>query len=261
VIEETGSVEVLWDRGMKREFKWGSVVFGNTDSPVLQKPSEPLEPPPNGGTGYPISSYQSSTSQALTSFSVPLTSTHQDLPPTMQYPNAAYGHRSYQSGPHATQVIQSAVTTPHTFDEGSLSSITSYNYHGGSTPWQVVDDGNASQLSAQCTPHPVSICPTPSEPSPSLPQTPPIVHNSAPNSLAHAQTSCASTDPLPSTLIPQVQTPVGTRTPSQYPHPTDQTAFLDFSALKALPPAQLAHLVQTNTEFRNLLLGSIGGPS
>lgn len=40
VIEENGTVEVLWDRGTKREFKWGSVVFGRTDEPVLQKPSE-----------------------------------------------------------------------------------------------------------------------------------------------------------------------------------------------------------------------------
>jgi hypothetical protein len=40
VIEETGSVEVLWDRGVKREFKWGSVVFGNTEGPVQQRPSE-----------------------------------------------------------------------------------------------------------------------------------------------------------------------------------------------------------------------------
>ncbi|KAG7085759.1 hypothetical protein E1B28_003300 [Marasmius oreades] len=45
VIEETSSVEVLWDRGSKREFKWGSVVFGSTDGPVQSKPSEaaPLE--------------------------------------------------------------------------------------------------------------------------------------------------------------------------------------------------------------------------
>ena len=40
VNEEAGAVEVLWDRGVKREFKWGSVVFGNTDGPVLQKPAE-----------------------------------------------------------------------------------------------------------------------------------------------------------------------------------------------------------------------------
>lgn len=45
VIEETQSVEVLWDRGVKREFKWGSVIFGNTDGPVLQKPSELVLPP------------------------------------------------------------------------------------------------------------------------------------------------------------------------------------------------------------------------
>lgn len=40
VVEETSSVEVIWDRGMKREFKWGGVVFGNTDAVVGQKPTE-----------------------------------------------------------------------------------------------------------------------------------------------------------------------------------------------------------------------------
>lgn len=40
VIEETSSVEVLWDQGVKREFKWSSVVFGSTDGLVQQKPSE-----------------------------------------------------------------------------------------------------------------------------------------------------------------------------------------------------------------------------
>ncbi|CAL1702812.1 unnamed protein product [Somion occarium] len=45
VIEETKSVEVLWDRGMKREFKWGSVVFGTTETVVGQKPSEPAAEP------------------------------------------------------------------------------------------------------------------------------------------------------------------------------------------------------------------------
>jgi hypothetical protein len=42
VLELSKSVEVVWDRGIKREFKWGSVVFGSTDGQmVLQKPSEP----------------------------------------------------------------------------------------------------------------------------------------------------------------------------------------------------------------------------
>jgi len=41
VIDESKSVEVLWDRGVKREFKWGSVVFGNIDGQTVgQKPTE-----------------------------------------------------------------------------------------------------------------------------------------------------------------------------------------------------------------------------
>ena len=40
VIPEIKSVEVLWDRGVKREFKWGCVVFGATEGVVGQKPSE-----------------------------------------------------------------------------------------------------------------------------------------------------------------------------------------------------------------------------
>ena len=44
VIEETGSVEVLWDQNIKKEFKWGSVVLGNTDTPIQHRPSETLDP-------------------------------------------------------------------------------------------------------------------------------------------------------------------------------------------------------------------------
>lgn len=45
VVEELSSVEVLWDRGLKREFKWGSVVFGNTEQVVGQKPTEAAPEP------------------------------------------------------------------------------------------------------------------------------------------------------------------------------------------------------------------------
>ena len=40
VIDETKSVEVLWDQGIKREFKWGAIVFGSTDRTLGQKPPE-----------------------------------------------------------------------------------------------------------------------------------------------------------------------------------------------------------------------------
>ncbi|KDQ52573.1 hypothetical protein JAAARDRAFT_40178 [Jaapia argillacea MUCL 33604] len=43
VIEPTKSVEVIWSNGVKREFKWGSVVFGNVDAQMVgQKPTELL---------------------------------------------------------------------------------------------------------------------------------------------------------------------------------------------------------------------------
>ena len=46
VIEESKSVEVLWDRGIKREFKWGSVVFGNLEGQTVgQKPAEAAPEP------------------------------------------------------------------------------------------------------------------------------------------------------------------------------------------------------------------------
>jgi hypothetical protein len=41
VIDETKSVEVLWDQGVKREFKWGAIVLGNTDRAMGQKPANP----------------------------------------------------------------------------------------------------------------------------------------------------------------------------------------------------------------------------
>jgi len=41
VIDETKSVEVLWDQGVKREFKWGAIVFGNADRTIGQRPAEP----------------------------------------------------------------------------------------------------------------------------------------------------------------------------------------------------------------------------
>src|SRR5580692_8509634 len=41
VIDETKSVEVLWDQGVKREFKWGAIVFGSTDRAIGQRQAEP----------------------------------------------------------------------------------------------------------------------------------------------------------------------------------------------------------------------------
>ncbi|KAL1942341.1 hypothetical protein VTO73DRAFT_6405 [Trametes versicolor] len=44
VLEESHAVEVLWDRGLRREFKWRSVVFGETGGVVGHKPTEAAAP-------------------------------------------------------------------------------------------------------------------------------------------------------------------------------------------------------------------------
>ncbi|EAU83432.2 specific transcriptional repressor [Coprinopsis cinerea okayama7 len=77
VIEETGSVEVLWDRGITREFKWGSVIFGSTDGPVLQRPVDDNPSPPvkdersvsvaAPSTSAPVQTYPSTTAATTTS--------------------------------------------------------------------------------------------------------------------------------------------------------------------------------------------------
>lgn len=61
VIEETCSVEVRWDADTKREFKWGSVVFGSTDGPVQQKYSDGRPTGGNAATSVPVQIYPSIT--------------------------------------------------------------------------------------------------------------------------------------------------------------------------------------------------------
>ena len=40
VIEERTAVEVLWDGGVKKEFKWSSLVWGSAEGQTVgQKPS------------------------------------------------------------------------------------------------------------------------------------------------------------------------------------------------------------------------------
>jgi len=88
VVEDSGSVEVLWDRGLKKEFKWGSVVFGSTDGPVHQKPSEPAPEPLMGMVilfimkYHRIETYQSSTDHGTRFASVRATTVSDKSTPT-----------------------------------------------------------------------------------------------------------------------------------------------------------------------------------
>ncbi|KAI0641835.1 hypothetical protein C8Q79DRAFT_299359 [Trametes meyenii] len=132
VLEETCSVEVLWDRGLRREFKWRSVVFGETDGVVGQKPSDPAEfeagrssaPTPTSVTGtvsFPLNesipppSYQPS----------PTTSRQTPVQAPTQVPSTTQSHPYYRSQ-HATPASSSAVPLPaHSTVYASQSPSTS----------------------------------------------------------------------------------------------------------------------------------------
>lgn len=153
VVEETGSVEVLWDRGLRKEFKWGSVVFGSTDGPVHQKPSEPApEPlvpqsvPPGSHLSVPLRSptqsappasstpvqavVNSATSQPLTSYSVPY---YQQRTSYNYWPygtgQTSYTGYSYPYGGYYANVPMNGTTqyTPYVYSQ---------QYRGGQLQWQ-----------------------------------------------------------------------------------------------------------------------------
>ncbi|PCH34711.1 hypothetical protein WOLCODRAFT_106433 [Wolfiporia cocos MD-104 SS10] len=98
VLEESASVEVLWDRGIRKEFKWGSVVFGSTEGLTIgQKPTEPApDPPPAAsqlGSAYvkQVNTYPASSSSAQASTSTGTAQARTSIAGTSSLP-APYGH-------------------------------------------------------------------------------------------------------------------------------------------------------------------------
>ncbi|KZT30281.1 JmjC-domain-containing protein [Neolentinus lepideus HHB14362 ss-1] len=149
VIEESNSVEVLWDRGLKREFKWGSVVFGNTDGVVGQKPSEAApesEKGPNSSSTHVLQFSKpsgpppllGSTQQAPRGTPAPQMQHYQHAYPAQQsgynywayqygrmaqsnyyqpssypgYPYSGYAHTTYGAQPYGAMPYQSYAATP-----------------------------------------------------------------------------------------------------------------------------------------------------
>ncbi|KAK7027350.1 hypothetical protein VNI00_015313 [Paramarasmius palmivorus] len=164
VIEETCSVEVLWDRGLKREFKWGSVMFGNIDGPIQHKPSQAATdlPPPQPVISTPISTYpsvaaatglptyQPSTSTMQTSTTRMAYGTHQ-VPQYWPHPTQtmlpygqAYGYQYYPHAPpqalHSTQPATDAAHMPQPPPNHSTTPVAgpsnpySHYYHPETTP-------------------------------------------------------------------------------------------------------------------------------
>ncbi|KAL1729188.1 jumonji superfamily protein, partial [Schizophyllum commune] len=102
VLEEACAVEVIWDRGARREFRWGSVVFGATDMPVEQKPTELVEKEPYASTSQPYAS----TSQPY----APSASQGYGQQP---YGAQPYASRPYQAPYHQTYYQAAASQPPY----------------------------------------------------------------------------------------------------------------------------------------------------
>ncbi|KAJ4483754.1 jumonji superfamily protein [Lentinula aciculospora] len=290
VLEETGSVEVVWDRGLKREFKWGSVVFGNTDGPVLQKPSEPAPDPPATLTTHSVPSMPESHPVASTSTSPPYGT-------ASQYPYTAYNlydYGKYLPQPsHAPYGSQNAGVS---YTSGQSSLASSYSYPGQSQYWQqryqqlslqaqqylhsssYIAPQSSTESSHYSTPSPApptsSSQASSSAPTPTLNPIPASSYDTSTNVAPITTPSFSVSDrvtpihtcapPLPSPIMqnsafPHAQSSSVTYSPSQ-PHTANsasaqaagQTTVFDFDALKTLSPEQLALLVRDNAQFRDI---------
>ncbi|KAL0948093.1 hypothetical protein HGRIS_010714 [Hohenbuehelia grisea] len=126
VIEETSSVEVLWDRGLKREFKWGSVVFGSTDGPIQQKPSELVPESQRAPVTLPVVTYPSvSAATSANSYTAPSAQPPNPSPPIASTSTATPSHSSAE------------VLTPQTYPNLKFNA-TPYDYwpyQGAQTPF------------------------------------------------------------------------------------------------------------------------------
>ncbi|TFY57769.1 hypothetical protein EVJ58_g6826, partial [Rhodofomes roseus] len=153
IIEESSSVEVLWDRGLKREFKWGSVVFGNVEGvPIGQKPSEPApEPDPNAPKP---SSSQSRFRFAPLSSVVPTLEYRSTRTPVSATPVAGPSTTPSASAPPAPAPAPAPAPSPapaaqhHTHSQAPPYA-TGANYHYAPTNWRYHHPQSASHYAPQ----------------------------------------------------------------------------------------------------------------
>ncbi|KAI0340988.1 hypothetical protein BDW22DRAFT_1378501 [Trametopsis cervina] len=137
VVEETKSVEVIWDRGMKREFKWGSVVFGNTDGVVGQKPTEVAPPPPAIPEGYYTGTLNAQTTTAAYTPAVASTSIAPYVPPASTSAAPYVPPTQYISQPQpapSTSYQQPQPAASTSYQQPQPLAATSYQQPPGGYP-------------------------------------------------------------------------------------------------------------------------------
>ncbi|THU98588.1 JmjC-domain-containing protein [Dendrothele bispora CBS 962.96] len=284
VIEENSSVEVLWDRGIKREFKWGSVLFGNTDGPVQQKPSEPAAEPPSRPTFQPTAFYIPAPTYpsvaAATGSQSPSTA---PAPPQQPYGTHMASQYSYPSGnlyPHHywSQVYpgsQQSPMSPHTptplpsQTQASASVTAPANYHtqypGSGPSTTTANISYAGYHTYTAHPHvnwqhyrPTSNyyaynqiqgqATVTSQPvqSSSMPPTP------APSTPIVAYAAQATT-----VAVPPVATASSTTSSTVASSSSTEPSIQDLSSLSSLEPSQVAELIEKNPVLKAAVLNAL----
>ncbi|KAG6872822.1 hypothetical protein C0995_006304 [Termitomyces sp. Mi166 len=266
VIEATSSVEVLWDKGEKREFKWSSVIFGNTDIPVQQKPTEMAVKMESVSVGVPVSTYfaGSRLPNATQDQHRPVASTSK-IQAAPQHP---YGHLSryyssqpanydywrYQNGQYPANSYAYSRYYPSAGCQYNLSPYQGKNsyqtaqfgwqqqaYQGQNTvyaptgqqqPQQPATVGHQSGFSIQDQNH----------------LSGDSVHSQQPQSAGPVQDS--NTPGSSQTQVPPAQTIL---TPE-----VQQALYSNLAALSSLQPDQFGELLKNNPHLRDVVLAAVG---
>ncbi|KAF8493306.1 JmjC domain, hydroxylase-domain-containing protein [Gautieria morchelliformis] len=146
VIAERGTVEVLWDGGQKREFKWGSIVWSSDGQTTGSKPTaeDLAKNPPSPTSKVPIAPTPARPAQHAKNSST--------LPQQPMPPFSSYG----QSGPMPYPCVSSPGEP-----RAELSRMPSYS-GVGRNPGQTVQDTTtraSGQQQSQWTPPPRPVYP------------------------------------------------------------------------------------------------------
>ncbi|KAK2465042.1 hypothetical protein APHAL10511_003118 [Amanita phalloides] len=226
VIEETKSVEVLWDRGIKREFKWGSVVFGNTGANVQQKPSEMLTDP---GPNAPPAG-QNPTGGMVAKHQYPAGAPY-------YYPSSAghYGYWPYQG-------------TGRTYATGSQPYPYGYYATAGSinhSPYMYSTVlGNVPSAASQS----------------GMQQAPPPTAESISN-IGASPSQNATTTTTPTQQVLAASTPLqateGAATQPSSQSGDEQAILKELVALSSMQPSQIADALRDNPQLRDIVWAAV----
>lgn len=290
VIEETSSVEVLWDRGVKREFKWGSVVFGSTDGPVQQRPSE-LAPDPNREcpilselirktynitaalNGLPVPTYSSVTAATATRRAQKME--HQSIASTSAatatqpygshtqylYPARAapYDYWQYQNPQYSQAYGYPGYYSTTAAVAGSMPPYNAYayaqnQYHPAQLNWQQPYQGQHPTYYGGQQQGPQS---TLSQPSGQT-QTPPLPPPPPPSDQVQHQPPDVGTKGSPQPE-PADEPQAAADAPSRASLSAQaQDVFKNLAALSSLQPAQITDILRDNPQLRDVVMAAVG---